>query len=227
MACPAGACRIGEQKAGWPFPVFVDAGGSSPVGGWGMLGPEDLPLPGALILDVLFYSLLLWLALYILHLIRRRALPLKLIVVTLPFNIFLAVSLWFFYMLFANYAPIGRGHMTGIYMDTPTDTFAVERFSPIVSIPLDELVEIYGELDDVWLSPDGSSKVPTTQMVLYWDSIGMFVELPEIANKSYVVKKTTNVVMIIFFNEGQVLRIAGKPLGTEKVHWNGYGAYEP
>jgi len=64
--CPAGACRFGEQKAGWPFPAFVDApSGGSPTGGWGMIGPEDIPIPGPLILDVLFYGLLLWFALYI------------------------------------------------------------------------------------------------------------------------------------------------------------------
>ena len=85
--CPPGACRFGEQKAGWPFPVFVDApGGGSPTGGWGMIGPEDIPIPGPLILDVLFYSMLLWLTFYIIQRVRRQAFPLKFIMAMLPLN---------------------------------------------------------------------------------------------------------------------------------------------
>jgi hypothetical protein len=61
--CPSGSCRSGEQRAGLPFPVLIDSGaGSSPTSGWGKLGPEDLPNPFTFALDVLFYSLLLWLA---------------------------------------------------------------------------------------------------------------------------------------------------------------------
>ena len=70
-ACPSGACRIGEQRAGWPLPVFIDSpGGGSPTGGWGILGPEDPPLPQGVVLDVLFYSVLLWAALYMLQAAR-------------------------------------------------------------------------------------------------------------------------------------------------------------
>jgi hypothetical protein len=63
VPCPPGACRNGEQRSGFPLPVFIDnGGGSSPTGGWGKLGPEDLPNPLAFIIDVLFYSALFWLA---------------------------------------------------------------------------------------------------------------------------------------------------------------------
>ena len=228
--CPAGACRFGEQKAGWPFPVFVDApGGGSPVGGWGMLGPEDIPIPGPLLLDVLFYSTLLWIAFYLIQRVRRQALPLKFIGAMLPLNLVLAASLWFFYAIFGYYAPVGRGTGVSVYLDTATDTYADTGFSPIVSIPLGELVENYGDPDTLWLLPGGTSNAPSTQMVLYWDSIGMFVELPEIENTTYIVKKTTRVEMIIFFDEekeGPVLAIAWKPLGLQKIHWEGYGDYQ-
>jgi urate oxidase len=66
-------------------------------------------------------------------------------------------------------------------------------------------------------------------MVLHWDAIGMFVELPEIEDTTYVVNKTTRIEMIIFFNEeneGQVLAIDRKPLGTQKIRWKGYGTYQ-
>jgi hypothetical protein len=62
LTCPSGSCRSGEQRAGFPFPIIIDNGaGSSPTSGWGKLGPEDLPNPVTPVLDVLFYSVLLWL----------------------------------------------------------------------------------------------------------------------------------------------------------------------
>lgn len=61
MPCPSGSCRAGEQRAGFPLPLIIDSGaGSSPTSGWGKLGPEDLPNPVTPVLDVVFYSVLLW-----------------------------------------------------------------------------------------------------------------------------------------------------------------------
>src|SRR5215212_8493554 len=43
IPCTKGSCYFGDQKAGWPIPVFVDMpGGGSPTDGWGMVGPEDI-----------------------------------------------------------------------------------------------------------------------------------------------------------------------------------------
>lgn len=58
---PPGTCLIGEQRAGFPIPVLQDNNaGSSPTSGWGVLGPEDMPYPGAFVLDVIFWSAVLW-----------------------------------------------------------------------------------------------------------------------------------------------------------------------
>ena len=66
VPCPSGACRAGEQRAGLPLPVLIDdPGGGSPTGGWGILGPEDLPNPAMFLVDVLFYAVVLWLIYYI------------------------------------------------------------------------------------------------------------------------------------------------------------------
>ena len=103
--CPSGACRIGEQRAGWPLPVFVDSpGGGSPTNGWGILGPEDPPIPQTFVLDVLFYSLLLWLLLFIIQVLRGQALPLRLIAIALPLTALLAAFLWFIYFAFGPFA---------------------------------------------------------------------------------------------------------------------------
>lgn len=99
-----GTCEIGEQKAGWPLPFFVDMpGGGSPVSGWGRLGPEDLPNPVTFILDVLFYSILLWPISYILQVVRGKKFPLGLIVLALPLTAILAAFLWLIYILFGPF----------------------------------------------------------------------------------------------------------------------------
>ncbi len=105
MPCPSGACRIGEQRAGWPLSVFIDSpGGGSPTSGWGILGPEDPPIPQTFISDVLFYSILLWLSLFILRVVRGQALPLRLIAISLPLTVLLAAFLWFIYFAFGPFA---------------------------------------------------------------------------------------------------------------------------
>ncbi len=88
--CPTGACRMYEQRAGLPLPFLVDApGGGSPTSGWGILGEEDLPNPLFFLLDVGFYSLLLWLIRYIVRLMRGKA-SLELLAILLPSGVLLA-----------------------------------------------------------------------------------------------------------------------------------------
>ncbi len=95
---------MGQQKAGWPLPVFVDTpGGGSPVSGWGRLGWEDMPNPGTFILDVLFYSVLLWPILGIIQVVRGKVLPLSFLVVMVPLTALLAAVLWLLYMLFGPF----------------------------------------------------------------------------------------------------------------------------
>ncbi len=73
--CPTGACRAYEQRAGLPIPYLIDdPGGSSPTGGWGILGPEDLPNLLTFLMDMFFYSLLLWLVGYVIQVLRHKAL---------------------------------------------------------------------------------------------------------------------------------------------------------
>jgi hypothetical protein len=227
-SCPAGACSFGEQKAGWPFPAFVDApGGGSPTGGWGILGPEDPPLLVPMILDTLFYGFLLWLALYGIRRLRGQDPPLKLISTTLPLNVLLAACLWLFYLFFGYRMPLGRGHGVSVYVDTPTSIVSVMGFSPIVSIPLGDLIEKYGNPDYVRLGQDGTTETPTIRMALYWESSGMFVEFPQVPGKMYLIDKTTDVEMILFFNEQPYLGISEEPLEKAKMPWRGYGTYQP
>ncbi len=61
--CPSGTCREGELRSGFPFPIRRDNNlRQSPVLGLGAgrLGPEDVPSSPAFILNILFYSTILW-----------------------------------------------------------------------------------------------------------------------------------------------------------------------
>jgi hypothetical protein len=226
--CPTGSCNFGEQKAGWPIPVFVDApGGGSPTGGWGLLGPEDLPLPIPMILDVLFYSFLLWPALYLIRVIQRQASSYRLVLVSVLLNIFFAASLWLFYMLFAYSVPVGRGTNVQVFVNTPTSTTASPAFLPIVVISLGELVETYGSPDYVRFTAEDMGKVPKISSILYWRAAEMFVILPEVTNESYAIQENSGIQMIIFAGDKEVISIDDKLLGEKEIPWHGYGDYHP
>ena len=109
-----------------------------------------------------------------------------------------------------------------MYIDTPTDRDVGLAFSPIVSIPVEELFQNYGNPDEVWLTSEDS----TTRLVLHWNSIGMFVQLPEVTDRTYVVNNTTKLKTIIFYEE-PVIAFDGKSLGEKSTAWRGYGAYQP
>lgn len=222
--CPTGGCPVGAQKAGWPLPAIVDSpGGGSPTSGWGLIGPEDPPLFVPLLLDILFYSLTLWLVTGIFQLSRKRTLPVKSLVLSVPLSILLTGSLWMFF--WSSGSPIHRSYYAQVYIDTPAGRSANMAFLPGVFIPVEELVENYGNPSDIWLTSEGLPEKPLTHIVLHWESIGMFVKLPEVANNTYTVKETTAVEMIIFPDQEPVIAIDGKPLGDKKISWMGYGNY--
>ena len=98
VPCPTGSCRVGEQKAGWPIPVFVDAPSpSSPLLESGILGVDDYPSPITMLLDVLFYSSLVWLVIFIIGRIQGQMLVPKLIRLSLLMNVLLTLVMWMHY----------------------------------------------------------------------------------------------------------------------------------
>jgi hypothetical protein len=230
-SCLKGSCATGEQKAGWPFPAFIDApGGGSPTDGWGLLGPEDLPLPIPMIQDVLFYSILVWSVLYVIQFFRHQAISLKLFLASLPINAVLGAFLWVFYLSFGftmGFQVIGRGHREPVYVETSKGIDSAMGFAPTVSIPLDEVIEYYGDPDYVRFTTASTKDGPTTGMLIYWDSVNIFVELPQIADKIYPVHRKTDIKRIIFFDDRDVTALAGQQISEEKTTWIGYGNYRP
>jgi hypothetical protein len=225
-ACSKGSCNFGDQKAGWPISAFIDApGGGSPTGGWGLLGPEDPPLPIPILGDVLFYSLLLWLAFCLIQIVQRRVPSYRLVLATLPLNGVLALSLWAFYLMFPYFVPIGRGHTTQVYVNTPTSTTSSPAFSPIVVIPLREIVDTYGPPDYLQLAVKDTTQVSKIPVVLFWNSSDMLVILPEVISHSYVIQENSGIQKIIFCNEKEAIGIDGQLLGETQIPWHGYGDY--
>ncbi len=98
--CPSGACREGQQRAGFPLPIVIDSGaGSSPTGGWGKLGPEDLPNPLTPVLDAGFYAALLWILWKVLRVLLGKEKPRALLAVApwfLLILVFLAIGAWLY-----------------------------------------------------------------------------------------------------------------------------------
>ena len=231
IPCMKGSCYFGDQKAGWPFPVFIDSpGGGSPTGGWGLLGPEDPPSPLSMIGDVLFYSILVWIILYIIQFFRRQALPLKLTLKSLPINGLLATGLWLIYFIFEftmGFDMIGRGYRGSVYVEIPGDTGSAMTFEPTVSVPLAEVVDYYGDPDYETFTSGSPMANSETDLLLYWDSVPMFVELPEIEDFPYSIDRRTKIERIIFYDDQRLIAIAGKPIGENKTMWTGYGDYQP
>jgi len=232
IPCPKGSCYFGDQKAGWPIPAFIDSpGGGSPTGGWGLLGPEDPPGP-TMIADVLFYSILVWIALYLIQAFRHKAFSRKLLLGSLTLNTVLGLFLWIFYFVFTftmGFQGIGRGYRDSVYVKTSTDVdlHSAMTFAPTVSIPLDEVIDYYGEPESVRFTSDSTTEVRTIGVLLYWNSDKLFVELPQIKDKTYPVHRKTSIERVIFFNDQDVIVWAGKPINEEKAAWRGYGDYQP
>jgi len=233
IPCTKGSCYFGDQKAGWPLPVFVDMpGGGSPTDGWGVLGNEDLPDPIWMIADILFYSILVWIVLYAIQFFRHQAFSPKLFLVSVPISVFLGASLWFFYLIFIDnmgFQVIGRGHRgsVDVHISTDIDIHTAMTFTPRFSIPLDEVIDYYGDPDYLVFTSDSTPEVTATGLLLYWDSVHMFVELPQIADNTYPVHRKTDIEMIIYYDDQEVTVLAGQPISEEKTAWGGYGNYQP
>ena len=89
------------------------------------------------------------------------------------------------------------------------------------------MIEYYGDPDHVWFTSDSTTEVTITGLLLYWDSVKKFVELPPIADKTYSVQRKTNIEMIIFYDDQDVIAVAEQQLSEEKTVWTGYGNYQP
>ena len=119
------------------------------------------------------------------------------------------------------------GYSVVVQVDSRTRVVNATGFYPSVPISLGEIIEKYGEPDYVFLLADGTTEAPTSRISLYWDSLRMTVEMPEIDSNMYALAGTTTAEMVLFVDEAQYTDSNEISFGEYYKRWNGYGVYQP
>ena len=127
----------------------------------------------------------------------------------------------------ASWIGITCGYSVVVQVDKATSIVNATGFYPNVSISLGEIIEKYGEPDFVSLHAEGPAEAPTSRMSLFWDTLKMTVEMPQIDSHIYALEETTTVEMVLFLDEAQYIDSSKISFGEYYKRWNGYGAYQP
>ena len=125
-----------------------------------------------------------------------------------------------------SWIAIGCGYSVFAQVNTDTNLVNGIWFNPSVSISVNDIIEKYGIPDFVTVDQEGSLEEPTIQMILYWDTIRMLVELPKINGTIYNVEKTTKIGMVSFSDEELYPKSSGIQFDEYYKLWNGYGIYK-
>lgn len=126
-----------------------------------------------------------------------------------------------------SWIAITCGYSVSVQVYTQTNIVNATWFYPSSSVSLGEIIERYGDPNFISLQVDGPTEAPTSRMHLYWDSLQMTVEMPEINSHIYALEKTTNVEAVIFLDEEQYMDSSKVPFGEYYKRWNGYDTYQP
>lgn len=119
------------------------------------------------------------------------------------------------------------GYSVVVQVDTATNVVSTTGFYPSVPITLGEIIEKYGKPDFVaWRATD-TPEALASRISLFWDTLKMTVEMPEINSHLYALEKTTAAEMVLFLDETHYIDSSEVPFGEFYQHWNGYGTYQP
>ena len=127
----------------------------------------------------------------------------------------------------ASWIGITCGYRVVIQVDRQTNMVNATGFYPSSSISLGEITEKYGEPDFVSLQADGTKEAPTSRMNLFWDSLRMAVEMPEIDSHLYALEETIAAETVLFLDEAQYIDSSEIQFGEYYKPWEGYGTYQP
>ena len=127
----------------------------------------------------------------------------------------------------ASWIGITCGYSVVVQVDKATSIVNATGFYPSVPISLGEIIEKYGEPDFVSLHAEGPAETPTSRMSLFWDTLKMTVEMPQIDSHIYALEGTTTAEMVIFLDEAQYIDSNKISFGEYYKRWNGYGDYQP
>ena len=127
----------------------------------------------------------------------------------------------------ASWIGITCGYSVVVQVDKPTNIVNATGFYPSIPISLGEIIERYGEPNYVVLQAEGPTEAPTSRMSLFWDTLKMTVEMPQIDSHIYALEETTTVEMVLFLDEAQYIASNEILFGEYYKRWKGYGAYQP
>jgi len=127
----------------------------------------------------------------------------------------------------ASWIDITCGYRVVVQVDKATSIVNATGFYPSVPIPLEQIIEKYGEPDFVSLQSEGPEDAPTSRMSLFWDERKMMVEMPQIHSHTYELEETTTAEMVLFLDEAQYIDSSEISFGEYYKQWNGYGTYQP
>ncbi len=97
-------------------------------------------------------------------------------------------------------------------------------FSPDSTVTLETVIEKYGNPDIVRVFPGVTPEKMEVSAQLFWNSIRMRIDLPEITGQVYGIDNIASVEWVTFFDKTTYtdLIVSGNPLD-----WIGYGHYSP
>ena len=101
------------------------------------------------------------------------------------------------------------------------NTVSVIGFNPTQEITVSNVISKYGEPDGVFITFFGIGSQPPVAALLYFDSLGMIVHLPEQNNKSYNLQAEIPVERIVYLKKSDYFN--NKSLVQS---WKGYGIYK-
>lgn len=127
----------------------------------------------------------------------------------------------------ASWIGITCGYSVVVQIDRATRIVNATGFYPSVPISLGEIIEKYGEPDFVSLQAEGSAEAPTSRLSLFWNTLKMTIEMPQIDSHIYALAVTGTAEMVIFLDDAQYIDSNEISFGEYYKPWNGYGTYLP
>jgi hypothetical protein len=127
----------------------------------------------------------------------------------------------------ASWIGITCGGSVVVQVDRATSVVNAAGFYPSVPISLGDLIEKYGEPDFVSLRAQDSPDGPSSRISLFWDTLNMTVEMPQIDSHMYALEGTNNPELVIFLDGAQYIDSSEIQFGEYYQRWNGYGTYQP
>lgn len=114
---------------------------------------------------------------------------------------------------------------SAVYIGTHSSVLIVDGvgFAPSVPVSVGDVIEKYGNPDNIQIFPGDVPDVVKATALLFWDSLNMRVHLPEIDGSNYVIDNSTKIQWITYFDKTQYTDIRNNKFSQK---WKGYTSYQ-